>query len=335
MYRAGDLARWRRRRAGLCWSCRHQLKLARLPDEPAKSKRCCCAMRTCAGGGDCARGYAGRPAACWLCGCGRGGERSGCAGVACASGGSLPDYMVPAGFVVLDRSPASPNGKLDGARCLRPSCFRWCQAAPRMGGGSSCGLFAELLGLAAVGIEENFFELGGDSIMSIQLVSRARQAGSGDHPARGLRASTVAALAAAGEGWRRASSLPDIAAGRCRRRPIMHWLIERGGPIERVQSSDVAAGPAGLRELDLRCRAAGGSGSSRCVAAAACRFRAGQGFLGGGFALRARWRRRAFSGALILAASTSATGAPALRRRHKRRRDGLPCNGWDGAGGLV
>src|SRR4029077_15787454 len=59
-----------------------------------------------------------------------------------------------------------------------------------------CGLFAEVLGLDRVGIEDNFFTLGGDSIMSIQLVSRARKAGLLITPRPALRHQSVAALAA-------------------------------------------------------------------------------------------------------------------------------------------
>src|ERR671938_186865 len=58
-----------------------------------------------------------------------------------------------------------------------------------------CGLFAEVLGLERVGIDDNFFALGGDSIGSIQLVSRARRAGLVITPRAVFRHQTVVALA--------------------------------------------------------------------------------------------------------------------------------------------
>ncbi|GAA4525583.1 non-ribosomal peptide synthetase [Amycolatopsis samaneae] len=91
----------------------------------------------------------------------------------------LPEYMMPAAFVPLDRMPLTPNGKLDH-RALR---------APDFGGMSSrrepatamearlCALFAEVLGLERVGPDDSFFELGGDSIISMQLSARARRKG--------------------------------------------------------------------------------------------------------------------------------------------------------------
>ena len=105
-----------------------------------------------------------------------------------------------------------------------------------------CALFAEVLGLERVGIDDNFFELGGDSIVSIQLVSRARQAGLSITPRAVFQHQTVAALAAA------AGAAAELALRR--RRPIWRgcgrWLAgdadhalaaERGGPVGRFSQS--------------------------------------------------------------------------------------------------
>src|SRR3981081_4502574 len=109
----------------------------------------------------------------------------------------LSDYMVPAALVVLERLPLTPNGKLDRRALPAPEPV----AAAALRGPRTpqeevlCAWFAEVLGVAQVGIDDNFFALGGDSIMSIQLVSRARLAGLVITPRAVFQHKTVAALA--------------------------------------------------------------------------------------------------------------------------------------------
>ncbi len=143
----------------------------------------------------------------------------------------LPDYMVPAAFVRLDALPLSRNGKLDKTALPAPEFTAGAGRAP----GDArervlCALVAELLGLPEVGADDNFFAVGGDSIVSIQLVARARQAGLLITPRDVFQHQSVAALARAARDVGTARTPADDGVGTVPVTPIMAWLRERGGP---------------------------------------------------------------------------------------------------------
>lgn len=91
----------------------------------------------------------------------------------------LPDYMVPAHFLFLEKMPLSPNGKLDRKALPIPEVSHHQDyVEPRTVLEKKIALiWSEVLKQPSIGLEDNFFELGGDSIVSIQVVSRARQVG--------------------------------------------------------------------------------------------------------------------------------------------------------------
>ncbi|GAB3897683.1 hypothetical protein GCM10029964_080940 [Kibdelosporangium lantanae] len=90
-------------------------------------------------------------------------------------GATLPDYMVPSVFVPMDAFPLTPNGKLDRKALPVPSFSVEDVRGPRTPREElMCQLFAEALGVPSVGIDSGFFEMGGDSIVAIQLTSRIR-----------------------------------------------------------------------------------------------------------------------------------------------------------------
>ncbi|MEV0370843.1 amino acid adenylation domain-containing protein [Streptomyces sp. NPDC050636] len=171
----------------------------------------------------------------------------------------LPDYMVPAAFVLLDALPLTRTGKLDRKALPAPDYSGGGGRGPR---GEReevlCRLFGELLGAPDITVDDNFFARGGDSIVSIQLVSRARQAGLVLTPRDVFQYQTVAGLAlAAAEAADDDPAAHDDGTGSVPLTPIMEWLRELGGPLAGFNQSVLLRVPAGLtgEGLDAAVRA--------------------------------------------------------------------------------
>ncbi|MBG6090821.1 non-ribosomal peptide synthetase [Actinomadura viridis] len=173
--------------------------------------------------------------------------------------GHLPSHMVPAAVVELDALPLTANGKLDRAALPAPDfAAKVSGQAPRTPQEEIlAGLFAEVLGLERVGVGDGFFELGGDSIIAIQLVSRARQAGLVISPREVFQHQTVEQLAALARPVDEADTFeaepPDAAIGPVPITPIVAWLRERvGGDASLIggfHQSMILRTPSGL-DLD-------------------------------------------------------------------------------------
>ncbi|GGS36135.1 hypothetical protein GCM10010171_33460 [Actinokineospora fastidiosa] len=154
----------------------------------------------------------------------------------------LPEYMVPAAFVVMDEFPVTPNGKLDRRALPAPEYTADGRDAETDVEQLLCGLFAEVLNLSEVAADQSFFDLGGDSIVSIQLVSRARAAGLAITPREVFEHKTVEALARVARPLTQ-SVKADNGVGSVPGTPIIEWLREQGGPIGEFHQSMLLRAP--------------------------------------------------------------------------------------------
>ncbi|WP_229579421.1 non-ribosomal peptide synthetase [Rhodococcus rhodochrous] len=154
-------------------------------------------------------------------------------------GRTLPSYMVPSAFVVLDALPLNANGKLD-RRALPEPVFEATEFRAPTGEIEQivADVFADVLGADKIGADDDFFALGGDSIVSIQLVSRAKARGVAFTPRDVFERRTVAGLAEVATRVEREAGrpaeLPGGGVGELPPTPVMREVLDRTEHVERL-----------------------------------------------------------------------------------------------------
>jgi amino acid adenylation domain-containing protein/FkbM family methyltransferase/non-ribosomal peptide synthase protein (TIGR01720 family) len=164
----------------------------------------------------------------------------------------VPDYMVPSAFMTLDALPLGPSGKLD--RRLLPAPTPTAATTPTGGTPQSprevvmTTIWQDVTGVTPIGRDQNFFELGGDSIQAIQVAARARQQGLHVTPALLMEHQTVATLCAAVGVETRVIAEEGTLTGAVPLAPIVHWFVDLGYEVpQHFNQAVVLSTPAGLR----------------------------------------------------------------------------------------
>nr|QEO73881.1 AMP-dependent synthetase and ligase [uncultured bacterium] len=166
--------------------------------------------------------------------------------------GILPDYMIPSAFVELDSLPLAPSGKVDRRALPAPRFETKRFTEPRNEIERELArIWGEVLGLERVGVDDNFFSLGGDSILSIQVVSRARRAGLRLTSLDVFRHQTIAELATGVRIKDVAEAAPEV-SGPAPLGPIQRWFFETYGDLAHYTMSLLIQLEPGVDPVRLR-----------------------------------------------------------------------------------
>jgi amino acid adenylation domain-containing protein len=170
---------------------------------------------------------------------------------------SLPEYMVPSAYVMLEALPLSPNGKIDRRALPAPEAgavVRGEYVAPRTPVEEMlASIWAEVLRLDRVGVTDSFFELGGHSLLAMRVIARMRDALAVELPLRALFESlTVRELAQRAEDERRAGAGLTAPALLVQARPgrlPLSYAQERLWVLEQLEAAGAAYNIAGVVRL--------------------------------------------------------------------------------------
>ncbi|MFD8499255.1 amino acid adenylation domain-containing protein [Amycolatopsis sp. NPDC059657] len=150
----------------------------------------------------------------------------------------LPEYMVPAVIVVLDELPLTAAGKVDRDRLPEPEVLRPELATEFVAPGTAteralAAIWSDVLGVGRVGLHDDFHQLGGDSILTIQIVARAKKTGLALTPRLAVRHTTIAALAAAVDGAKPARKVvAEVRTDGIPLTPIQKWWVNGAGHLD-------------------------------------------------------------------------------------------------------
>ncbi|OZC84119.1 hypothetical protein CH254_24990 [Rhodococcus sp. 06-412-2C] len=167
--------------------------------------------------------------------------------------GLLPSYMVPASLTVLDAFPVLPNGKLDASALPEPELATRSGRPPNTDAERQiAAAAAAVLHVTEVGADDDFFDLGGDSIMAMELAARLRSAGLAVSPRHIVSLRTPESIA---EEVVSAGSLPEVVTidpyGTVPSTPIVRWMDALDGPIDEISQAVLLEAPASLTEGSL------------------------------------------------------------------------------------
>ena len=160
----------------------------------------------------------------------------------------LPDYMIPAVMILLENLPLTSTGKLDKSALpqSQQAADKDYQAPRSEAEAALQEIWEEVLQVDRVGIHDNFFEIGGDSILSIQVVTRANQAGVPISTQNLFEAQTIAELADPKDGSEARVLSQQVVEGELKLLPVQHKFLTENTAHHHYNQSVLLRVPAGF-----------------------------------------------------------------------------------------